>query len=90
MGFDSHVKFFLCDQIPEKVSLEEERSILAHNFRDFSPRSLGSIASGSVVRRENHGGRMWQRRAVHLMAANKQRERVRESEKEFGNQIIVS
>lgn len=33
--------FYHCDRIIEKINLMEERFILVHGFRSFSPRSLG-------------------------------------------------
>jgi hypothetical protein len=32
-----------------KINIEEERFVLSHRFRDFSPWSLGSIASEPMV-----------------------------------------
>jgi hypothetical protein len=39
------------DKILEKNNLEEERFVLAHRFRCFSPRLPGSAAFGPVERR---------------------------------------
>jgi hypothetical protein len=35
---------------PVKINLKEEQFILVHDFRGFSPWSLGHIAFGSVER----------------------------------------
>lgn len=57
--------------------LREERFALAPGFRGFSPRTVGSIALGSITRQniitEVHGGG----KTAHVMVAKKQREKQR-------------
>jgi hypothetical protein len=55
---------------------KEERLILAHSIRGFSPWSAGSVAFRPVTRQKYHGGRAKQKKTAHLVAARKQRERV--------------
>lgn len=38
--------FYQYDKIPEQINLKEERFVLAHNFKAFSPCSPGSVVSG--------------------------------------------
>jgi hypothetical protein len=47
----------------KKTTWKEGRFILAYNFRDFSPLSLGSIV-GSVVRQSIMAERTWQSKAA--------------------------
>jgi hypothetical protein len=39
-----------CDKMPDINNLKEEIFILAHDFKGFSPWSLGSVFLGPVVR----------------------------------------
>jgi hypothetical protein len=55
-------------------NLNEERFILPHVFRDFSPWSLGRIAVGPWQGRISMVRRMWQRKAAQFMVVKKQRE----------------
>jgi hypothetical protein len=52
------VSFLSLGQIPERNNLRQERFVLAHGFRSFSPRS-GPIGFGPVARlnimEERHG-----------------------------------
>jgi hypothetical protein len=41
---------FITDKIPEKDNFEEERLILVHGFRGFSPWCIGSALCGPVMR----------------------------------------
>jgi hypothetical protein len=58
-------------EIPEKRTYQEERFILAHDFRVCSPWSLSFIFLAIFVAK-----------LVHLMIARKERERQRERERE--------
>jgi hypothetical protein len=51
------VTFCCCDKIPEKINLMEERIILDLCVRSFSPWSLGSIVSESMIRQNIMLGR---------------------------------
>jgi hypothetical protein len=59
-------------------SLKEQRLILAHAFRGFSPWSVGYLTgvSGAAVKQSVMAE--GQRKAVHLMVARKQRDRERQ------------
>jgi hypothetical protein len=58
---------------PERNNLKEERFIWAHSFRNFNPWSIDSIAFRPMARQKHCRRRTWQKKAIHLMAARKQR-----------------
>jgi hypothetical protein len=51
--------FHWCDKILERNNFSEEKIILAHGFRAFSPWSIGFIAFGPVVRRYTLVSQNW-------------------------------
>jgi hypothetical protein len=63
--------FHHCDKISEINNLREDRFILAHGFRGFSPWLAGSIALRPVARQKYGGKRAWWRKAIRFMRARK-------------------
>lgn len=64
--------FHHCDQIPYKNNLEEQKFILALDFRGLSTWSANSMALGPSDA-EHHGRRMWLRKVAQDMEIRKQR-----------------
>jgi hypothetical protein len=66
--------FCCCDKIPEKNISKEERYILLHTCRSFSPWPADTLLL-STSHQKHHGERLWWRKAAHLRAVRNQIER---------------